>query len=513
MRMSATETKQRSDAEELEAFRGRTTGGAAWSALGYGGQQIVRLAGNLVLTRLLFVEYFGLMSLVTVVMIGVALLSDIGIHASLIQNEREDRGFVDTLWTIGTIRGAVLCVIAWAAAGPIGAFYEEPMLPDLIRVAALGFVVDGFKSTKYHTHQRNLKVKPIVSLELVSQILGSTVMVIWASLSPSIWALVVGGLVSAFVATTWSHIGLSGRWNRFHLERDAALELYRFGRWILVATCMSFLFLNMDRMIFGKLVSMKMLGVYAIGANLAIVPAAIMQHIEGAIIFPVYSRYRHRGLELPSIFRSARLPALILGGWGISGILAGGPTIIEILYDPRYGAAGWMMQIIVFGLWFRILEFTNGSALLAVGKSRWMAVVSGAKVAAMAVFIPIGWHLAEFPGALVGLALSDVALYLTSLAFVLRLGLDDRRTEAKLTALVVGSGFGGWLAVQALVAEGWTNTFAHAAAIAIVVSMMWTPQLLKLWRRYQSTGHLFFAEEDTPSRSPTPRMVDTFSPS
>lgn len=38
------------------------------------------------------------MALVSVVIIGIHLFSDIGIHAALIQNEREDADFVNTMW-------------------------------------------------------------------------------------------------------------------------------------------------------------------------------------------------------------------------------------------------------------------------------------------------------------------------------------------------------------------------------------------------------------------------------
>ena len=54
------------------------------------------------------------------------------------------------------------------------------------------------------------------------------------------------------------------------------------------------------------------------------------------IIFPVYSRFHQKGSEMLPIYRNARLPLLVIGGWATAGIVAGGPTIIELLYDPRY---------------------------------------------------------------------------------------------------------------------------------------------------------------------------------
>jgi hypothetical protein len=61
---------------------------AALSAvIGRTGSQALRLLSNLILTRLLFPEAFGLMAIVTAVMTGLQLFSDLGVGPSVIQNE------------------------------------------------------------------------------------------------------------------------------------------------------------------------------------------------------------------------------------------------------------------------------------------------------------------------------------------------------------------------------------------------------------------------------------------
>lgn len=72
-------------------------------------QQLIRLGSNLILTRLLFPEAFGLMALVQTFMTGLAMFSDIGIGPSIIQNRRgEDPDFLNTAWTIQIGRGVML---------------------------------------------------------------------------------------------------------------------------------------------------------------------------------------------------------------------------------------------------------------------------------------------------------------------------------------------------------------------------------------------------------------------
>jgi O-antigen/teichoic acid export membrane protein len=154
--------------------------GAAWTIVGHGGEQVVRLASNLIVTRLLLAEYFGLMALVSVFLIGLQLFSDIGIGPALVQNKREDAGFVNTVWTIQVFRGLALCAIAFPVAPLFADFYDEPILTPLIRVSALTAAIRGFTSTSFYTQTRHLQLKGPVIVQFASQLAGTIVMVAWA---------------------------------------------------------------------------------------------------------------------------------------------------------------------------------------------------------------------------------------------------------------------------------------------------------------------------------------------
>ncbi len=60
-----------------------------WVVIGFGGSQFLRLISNLILTRLLIPELFGLMALVNTFIMGLYLFSDIGIRPSIIRSSRE----------------------------------------------------------------------------------------------------------------------------------------------------------------------------------------------------------------------------------------------------------------------------------------------------------------------------------------------------------------------------------------------------------------------------------------
>src|SRR5690606_16485762 len=81
--------------EDHELHRKASQGGL-WTMFGFGAGQVLRLVSNLILTRLIPREAFGVMLLVQVVLQGLGRFSDIGIGPAVIQNKRDDRAFLDT---------------------------------------------------------------------------------------------------------------------------------------------------------------------------------------------------------------------------------------------------------------------------------------------------------------------------------------------------------------------------------------------------------------------------------
>src|SRR6185436_2188039 len=215
--------------------------GAAWTFTGHAASQLIRLASSLILTRLLFPEAFGVMSLVWMVTYGLEMLSDAGLGPSIIRSKRgEDPAFLNTAWTVQVIRGIALWALTCLAAWPMAVFYGQPLLGQLIPVAGLTFLISGFGTTALHTSRRQMAFGRLTLLELASQTAAFSTVVLWASLQPTVWALVAGALVDRLVMVIGGHAFLPGIANRFRWEPATLRELAGFGRWIFVSSVLQF---------------------------------------------------------------------------------------------------------------------------------------------------------------------------------------------------------------------------------------------------------------------------------
>jgi O-antigen/teichoic acid export membrane protein len=455
--------------------------GTALTLAGYGAAQVLRLAGNLVLTRLLFPEAFGLMAIVNIFVQGLAMFSDVGIGPAIIQSPRgDDPDFLNTAWTIQCVRGVLLWACSFVIAWPVAAFYEQAELRWLIPAAAFSAVIGGVEATSMHGLQRHLKLGLLTLVELAGQGAGiiATVLLVlvhrhlYGPAQPgAIWAVVLGSLAGVAVRTVLSFVALPGVRHRFLLERPAMRALLGFGRWIFLSTLLTFLGSQADRLLFGKLIPFDVLGVYSIAAMLAALPTQAILKLGAAVVFPMYSRMVGRA-DFRRVFLRVRLPLLLGGGMLVSGLIAAGPSLVRVLYDRRYAEAGWILQYLAVGAWLQVLECTNGAALLAKGRVAWVAAGSAAKLVGLVVLIPVGFHLAGFPGALAGLVGADLVKYLTSALGAARSGLHGFWRDVGLTALTLAIAGAGLASAQALSARQGSNLGALLVAGAVPI-LVW----------------------------------------
>ena len=413
--------------------------GTVWTLIGYGLSQCFRLGANLFLTRLLAPEMFGLMALVNIFILGLTLFSDIGIAPSIIQHDRGDEpDFLNTAWTLQIIRGFGLWLCCLLLALPIAQFYGEPKLAWLIPIVGFTTVISGFNSTALFTFKRRINLGKLTLFELGVQLSSLAIMLIWAWFHRSIWALVIGNLVSESLKMIISHHLIPGNNNRLAWEKKAIADIFAFGKWIFASTAMTFLAAQADRIILGKLLAFQLLGIYNIALIFAELPKMVMMKIGTQVIFPVISRQASlpRG-ELRQKILGKRKLILLIAAPLLALLVGFGDFLILGLYDHRYQDAAWMLPILALGIWPNLLTVTMSPSLLAIGKPLYSAWGNFFKFCYMVIVLPLGYSLLGVPGAVIVVACNDLPFYLAVNYGLWREKLNAIAQDIAITLLLV----------------------------------------------------------------------------
>ena len=386
---------------------------SALTLFGFGFSQGTRLLSNLILTRILFPEAFGLMALVTILIVGLNMFSDMGISPSIMQSKRgDDPAFLNTAFTIQIIRGVILFLLGCAFAYPVSRFYGEDILFPMMAVASLQFIVTGFTPTRKETAQRHLLLGRVTLLDAINQVISLALILGLAIWLQSVWALVIGGLLGAAIGVVMYSLFLPGARNRLCWDKTAVHELIHFGKWIFLSTMFGFLIAQGDRLILGKFLPIDEFGIYVIGFFLGSFPLMLGSGITSRVLVPIYrDRPPHASRENFIKLRILRV-AITSGILGLLGIFAFiGPWLVEFLYDDRYLQAGGIVIIVAcYGIPI-VIGMTYDAAALAVGDSKAFFVVSLITAIFTIIGLLAGVWLGGLGGGLLGKLIGTLAAY------------------------------------------------------------------------------------------------------
>src|ERR1700677_1936056 len=103
---TAAEERAAADALANKVLESTAIRATFWTVMEYGCSMALRVVNSLVLTRLLMPESFGLMALVMTLIVGISMMSDIGLGPSVIRSQRgDDPVLLNTVWTLQVLRG------------------------------------------------------------------------------------------------------------------------------------------------------------------------------------------------------------------------------------------------------------------------------------------------------------------------------------------------------------------------------------------------------------------------
>jgi O-antigen/teichoic acid export membrane protein len=401
---------------------------AGWTLFGHGLSQLIRLGSNLILTRLLAPELYGVMAVGYVVITGLVMFSDIGLTSGAIRHARGDEPtFLNVSWVVQIARGVVITLagfgvaaaLGWAAhAGllPAHSVYADPRVPTLILIVSLWGLAQGFESTKVWWARRHLSLGLVTKIDIVCQIASTIFMLVWAMISPSVWALATGWVFSAALKTVLTHVWLPGPNNRFEWDGPTFREVFDFGKWVFLSSSFSFLLTSGDRLLLNGLLDSKTMGYYTIALLLVEALKTAVLRVVGYAVLPALGEVcRDRPQDLRETIYRIRRPLDIVCLVSAGALVMLGDPIVRLLYDSRYAPAGWMLSVLSLVLVATRLDVFD-QALIAMGRIKLLSLLNGVRLVTLYAAVPTGYVLFGLHGAVTAVAscaLINAAMVLT----------------------------------------------------------------------------------------------------
>lgn len=323
-----------------------------------------RLASTILITRLLAPEIFGLFAIIMSFHIVMLMVTDFGIRTLIITSDHpEDPRFLRTCWTVQIIRGAAIFGLVLLVA--LGLYlmqqgglsggetvYGAAQLPAALAASGALLLIKGCESVNIHLHARGLHFFRITALSILHAALAPVLTIAIALYHPSIWALVIGNLAAAAVRMILTHLVFPGPGMAFCWDRGHRAHVLRRGVWILGRSGLGVVTSQADRFVLGAFLPAPAFGVYYLARQFFTVPEALVQALHGGFGLQVFRRLiaLPDRAEMRARYYRYRVPMDAVTCLFAGGFLTAGPAVIGLVYDPRYAAAGLILQILGLGL-------------------------------------------------------------------------------------------------------------------------------------------------------------------
>lgn len=456
---------------------------------GFGASQSTRLISNVLLAGMLNREAFGLMALIGAFMQGFVMFSDVGIGPNIVQSKRGDEPeFLDTAWTIQIIRAIFVSAVALLLAYPLAHGYAQKdpanwQLLGLLPMVALGNLIEGFRATKFRTAARHINLARITLIQYGSNLFGILAMLIAVYYTRSVYALPLASIGRALCETVASFLLIPGRGNRLRLEPESLRQIASFSRWIFFSSIIGFFAAQVDKLVFGGVFPVAVLGEYNIAVQLAALAPTVVSRLQFMVVFPMLSRLNQQGRSLKESIGVVFQPIMTSASLLIALVLAGGETFIESFYDDRYQAAGQYLVVLAIGSWFAALQSFCDSAMLSVQKGKWLVVGGLTKVLSFSLLLIPALRFGGIELAVWAVTLSSVCMAMVGVASLKQNGAQLLKPMLVYFGLTLMAGFGArWIGHL----PGLISPAVKLAIEGLVVVALFAPALQRAYRSYRS---------------------------
>jgi O-antigen/teichoic acid export membrane protein len=283
---------QDSTASAITASNDEKRAGRAmlWKGAQLGTSKVVYLLGTLVLGRLLTPNDFGLVAIATVAITTVMTATETGMTNALVQATTRDREHYDVAWTIGLLRGSLVCALLCLAAPFVAQLFGDTRATPLVRMMAFLPLLNSVNSPRLADLMRELRFSRLAAVAILA-VLVEVGLAVATAASLGGAAIILGKLAGAATTATASYVVAPYK-PRFRPSYASARQLIAFGRWLFAIGLTAVISDFFIKVLVARRLSVAGLGLFSLGDRLAETPTQMANESIGAVAFPLYARLR-----------------------------------------------------------------------------------------------------------------------------------------------------------------------------------------------------------------------------
>ena len=346
----------------------KVANGFIWRLLERVGAQGVTLVVSFILARILKVEDYGTVAIVSIITAILSVFVTCGLNDALVQKKDADEVDFSTVFFFNLAVCIILYTLVYLSAPLIASLYKRPYLVPYIRVLSLILVVGGIKNVQSAYVARNLLFKRFFFATLTGTVIAAGVGIWMALKGYGAWALIAQNLVNNTIDTAilWATV----RWRpkkTFSWERLKGLFSYAWK--LLVSALIDTVYNRLYQMVIAMKYDDESLAYYNKGDSIPYMLVTSINSATDSVLLPVMSESQDDPERVKAMTRRAISFSSFVIMPMMMGLAVCSEAFIHWILLDKWMPAVPFIRIFCFGYAFWCVHTANLNAIKALGRS------------------------------------------------------------------------------------------------------------------------------------------------
>ena len=348
-------------ADELKK---QTKYGLYWSAASNFANQGMRFVFSIILARILAPSDYGLIGMLTIFITIVQLFIDSGFSKAIITKQDRTQLDLSTAFYFNIGVGVLGYVILFVLSPYIAVFYNMPLLSSIMKVTAIGVVINSLNILPTALYAIRLDFKSPARISVLSNLFTGLLGIFLAYRGWGVWALVFQSLGGSLLILILNWINI--KWlPTFEFSVSSFRYMWNYGSKVLGSSIISTVYDNIQPLIIGRFFSADSLGLFSRAHGFATLPSSNLSGILNIVSFPLLSKINDDFTRLSDIYRRlVKMSAFVVFPLMI-GLAAVSDPLVKFLLPERWHDCIPMLRILCFSLMWQPISAVNLNLLNA----------------------------------------------------------------------------------------------------------------------------------------------------
>lgn len=348
-------------------FADRVRSAVAWR---WGSQiiaQAIAWTSTIMVVRLLEPADYGLFAMSQVVVTALAFLNGQSFATSLVQADHVNERRIGQVFGLLLLLSLTLASVQILGAPVMAAYYQEPLIADMLRIQAVIFLTVPFTALPTELLARRLEFRVQGKISMVAALLAAVVALALAWFGFGVWALVYAP-IAGFVARAVGLTLAAGSLVKPVFDFRGAGDLVRFGGTLTLCQLAWIVQSQSDIFIAGRAFDTHDLGLYAEALFLTLIVTGRFLPPINDVAYPAYAQLHKAGKSIGPYFLRTLRTVLLITAPVYFGLALTSESAVLVLFGEKWSEMAPIVAGLALAMPAMALQIVCSPATNALGR-------------------------------------------------------------------------------------------------------------------------------------------------